>query len=79
MDRPVTPDPETSNPSWRKPVGALAIMAIIAAWAVVVAGAAPVVGTWHWALQAIFYLVAGIAWIFPVRPMLGWMETGRFR
>jgi len=72
-------EPENPNPSWRKPVGALAIMAIITVWAVVVVGASPVVGGWHWALQALFYLVAGIAWIFPVRPMLGWMETGHAR
>ena len=67
------------NPDWRKPVGALAIIGIITVWAVVVAGASPVVGGWHWSVQAIFYLVAGIAWIFPVRPLVYWMETGRFR
>lgn len=75
----MSPEPENSNPSWRKPVGALAIMAIIMVWAVVVVCASPVVGSWHWSVQALFYLVAGIAWIFPVRPLLGWMETGHLR
>jgi len=79
MDRPVNQLPPNPDPSWRKPVGALAIIGIITVWAVVVAGASAVVGGWHWTAQAVFYLVAGIAWIFPIRPMLGWMETGRFR
>jgi len=67
------------NPSWRKPAGALAVVGVIALWSVIVAGAAPVVGGWHWAVQAAFYLVAGIVWIFPVMPLVRWMETGRFR
>jgi hypothetical protein len=29
--------------------------------------------------QAIFYLVAGIAWILPLKPLLRWMETGKFK
>ena len=24
-------------------------------------------------------LVAGLAWIIPLKPLLKWMETGRFR
>jgi len=30
-------------------------------------------------VQAIFYLVAGIAWVLPVKPLLSWIETGRFK
>jgi hypothetical protein len=30
-------------------------------------------------VQAIVYIVAGIIWIFPMRPVLVWMETGRWR
>ena len=30
-------------------------------------------------VQAILYLVLGIIWILPLRPLLIWMETGRFR
>ena len=28
---------------------------------------------------AAFYLVAGIAWILPLKPLLRWMETGKFK
>jgi hypothetical protein len=30
-------------------------------------------------LQGLFYLAAGIIWIAPLKPLLRWMETGRFR
>jgi hypothetical protein len=67
------------TPTLRKPFGALAIIAIIIFWAVLVASLSPVVGGWHWTLQAAFYLVAGIVWILPLKPLLLWMETGRWR
>ena len=67
------------NPSWRKPAGIGMILALIALWSALVASAAPTVGGWHWALQAVFYLVAGIAWILPLKPLLKWMELGRWR
>ncbi len=67
------------TPSWRKPVGVLAILALITLWAVVIASLSNVVGGWHWAVQAVFYLFTGIVWITPMRPLLLWMETGRWR
>jgi nitrate reductase NapE component len=67
------------TPSWRKPVGTLAILLFIILWCVLVVTLAGGVGRWHWSLQAVFYLVAGIAWITPLKPALLWMETGRWR
>ena len=67
------------QPSWRKPVGALAILMLILLWVVAIASLSPIVGGWHWALQLGFYLVTGIVWIMPMRPLLSWMETGRWR
>jgi Protein of unknown function (DUF2842) len=67
------------NPSWRKPVGVLAILLLIAIWAVLVASLSALVGTWPILAQSMFYLVAGIAWIFPLRPLLSWMEIGKWR
>lgn len=68
------------TPSWRKPVGMLAILALIAAWCVAAASLSGVVAQWHWLLQAVFYLIAGIAWIWvlPLKRMLVWMETGKW-
>ncbi|MES1976209.1 MAG: DUF2842 domain-containing protein [Pseudomonadota bacterium] len=68
-------------PSWRKPVGMLAILALIALWVVLVASLSGVVGRWHALLQLAFYLVTGIVWLWllPMRRMLRWMETGSWR
>lgn len=68
-----------TEPSWRKPTGIFAILTLIAVWAALVASLSTLVGGWPVLLQAIFYLVAGIAWILPLKPLLRWMETGRFK
>ncbi len=65
--------------SGRKLAGIAMIVALIVLWAVLVASFSSVVGQWPILVQALFYLVAGIVWIFPVKPLLRWMETGRFR
>lgn len=65
------------TPTWRKPAGMLAILALIAIWCVLIASASATVGGWHWAAQLGFYLVTGLVWITPLKPLLRWMETGR--
>ena len=67
------------EPSWRKPVGIAAILLLILLWAVLVASFAGVVGRWPVLVQAAFYLFVGIAWIAPLKPLLRWSETGRWR
>ena len=67
------------TPSGRKPAGALMILALIVIWCVLVASFSSTVGGWPWPAQALFYCVAGIAWILPLKPLLMWMETGRWR
>ncbi|MGN6270259.1 MAG: DUF2842 domain-containing protein [Sphingomonas sp.] len=64
------------TPNWRKPVGMLAILAIILVWAVLVASLSGMVDRWPWPAQLVFYLVAGIIWIAPLKPLLRWMERG---
>jgi Protein of unknown function (DUF2842) len=67
------------QPSWRKPVGTLLIILLILVWSVIVLTITPHVVTLHWALQALFFTIAGTVWIIPLRPLLQWMEIGRFR
>lgn len=67
------------QPSWRKPTGMLLILAIIAIWAVLVTSASGWIGGLPGWMQAIIYIVSGIIWIAPLRPLLIWMETGRWR
>jgi len=68
-----------TEPSWRKPAGIFAILALIAIWAALIVSLSGTVGRWPVLIQSVFYLVAGIAWILPLKPLLRWMETGRFR
>jgi hypothetical protein len=67
------------QPTWRKPAGMLAILLIIFIWSIIVVSASGFIGAQHIAVQSIIYLVAGIIWIAPMRPLMIWMETGSFR
>ena len=67
------------EPSWRKPAGALAICALIVLWCGLVASLSHVVNRWPVWLQPVFYLVTGLMWIAPMKPLLRWMEAGRRR
>ena len=71
--------PPDIRPSWRKPAGILGILLLITLWAALVASLAAFVEKWPVLVQGIFYLVAGLVWIAPLKPLLRWMETGRFR
>ena len=67
------------SPSWRKPVGMIAILLLITIWCAVILSFAATVGGWHPMAQLAFYLVTGIIWITPLKPLLRWMETSRWR
>ncbi|OWK28675.1 DUF2842 domain-containing protein [Sphingomonas mucosissima] len=67
------------NPSWRKPAGMIAILMLITLWCALIVSFSATVNSWHWAAQMVFYLVTGIVWIAPLKPLLRWMETGRWR
>ena len=67
------------EPSWRKPAAIAAILALIIVWALLVASLAPSVGKWPVLLQTLFYVVAGIGWILPLKPLLRWAETASWR
>ena len=67
------------QPTWRKPAGMGLILLLITLWAVLVASLAGYIGDMPWPVQAIFYLAAGIVWILPLKPLLRWMELGKWR
>lgn len=67
------------QPSWRKPTGIFLILMLIILWAAIIVSLSTWVGDWPVLLQAIFYLAAGIVWILPLKPLLRWMELGRWR
>ncbi|WP_240047646.1 DUF2842 domain-containing protein [Sphingomonas panacisoli] len=76
----MTPN-DPGAPRWQKPIGVLAILALIAIWCVGVASLSPWVGQWHPLVQLVFYVTAGVAWLWllPIKRMLRWMETGRWK
>lgn len=80
MDRAIM-TPEPYAPSWRRTAGAFLILACIALWAILIVQFAGPVGRLPSLVQAVFYLVAGLAWIWilPLRRILAWSETGRWR
>ena len=73
------PDIVEHRPSWRKPAGMFIILGTIALWAFIVASFSEAIGRWPGALQALLYIVLGLVWIAPMKPLLRWMETGRWR
>jgi predicted membrane channel-forming protein YqfA (hemolysin III family) len=69
---------DPAEPSSRKLAGIAVIVLLIAVWAVLVASLAPLVGRWPILVQAPFYLAMGLAWIVPLKPLIRWIETGRW-
>lgn len=67
------------EPTWRQPAGMAMILLLIAGWAVVAVTIGEAIENAPWPLLALYYTVAGIVWIFPLKPLLRWMETGRWR
>jgi len=67
------------QPTWRKPAGILLILLLIALWAWAVVSASALIEGLPWPLHALYYVVAGIVWIAPLKPLLRWMETGKWR
>ena len=67
------------EPSWRRLAGIFAILLLIAFWAVLIATFANKIGQLPILVQAMFYLIVGIAWIAPLKPLLRWSQTGQWR
>ena len=70
--------PRTS-PSPRPLIGIALILLLIVGWAAFVASLAHTVGRWPVLFQAVYYLFMGLAWILPLKPLVRWIQTGRFR
>jgi Protein of unknown function (DUF2842) len=67
------------KPTWRKPIGILGMIVYIALWTILVVSQWAVIGEAHILAQAIIYCVLGVIWIVPLKPLLLWMETGKWR
>lgn len=67
------------RPTIRKPAGVFIILCMIGVLAWAFGTFAGELGRLHALIQAVIYLVAGVVWIAPLKPLLRWMETGKWR
>ena len=67
------------TPTYRKPVGILAIVLGLIIYAGVVARLIAPIGALPWFAAVPLYLVLGCLWLLPLGPLLQWMETGSWR
>lgn len=67
------------KPKWRNGVGMALILLLIAGWSWAMVSLAGLVSGMPVLVEILFYAFAGIAWVLPLRPLLSWMETGRWR
>ena len=58
----------------RKLIGTVALLVLVSVWALLaMALAQSVLTDIHGFVAAIFYLVAGLGWVLPARPLVSWM------
>lgn len=74
MDDRVQTKP-TGGTAWRKAVGVPLILVFLIAYAVVVVTIGERLPS-HWAIQGLYFLIAGTAWGAPLFPLLSWMDKG---
>lgn len=60
-------------PRWRNAVGILALVAGLIVYALVAMVAGATLVPEHWLLQLLFFVAAGLAWLWPARHLLRWM------
>ena len=58
----------------KKPIAIVILLAFIALW-IVVAGTigTRLGGAPNW-VQLVFYVIAGLGWVFPLKPLFAWMN-----
>ncbi len=56
----------------RTPIATFAIVLFVILWIAAAAVLADYVRPLHWAIQAVYYPIAGFAWVGPVRWIMLW-------
>jgi hypothetical protein len=71
--------PPRKVPTWRIPIGILALVGALLVYGGLVARfVAPWIASWTVLLQVPVYALLGVVWLLPLRRYLIWMETGRW-
>jgi uncharacterized membrane protein YuzA (DUF378 family) len=63
------------NRRMRKFIGAISMIGFVLLYALMIMGLAPriLIGA-HKGVELAFYLIAGLAWVIPLLPLIRWME-----
>ena len=59
----------------RKIIAMLITILFLALWIFGAATIGSSMTDWPQLLQLAFYVVAGIGWVFPLKPLMGWMNS----
>lgn len=63
------------NPRTKKFIGTIIMVIFVLFYILVVAGIAPrILNNQNKAVEMAFYVIAGLAWIVPLLPLVKWME-----
>src|SRR5262249_1711008 len=81
-DHIVTPYPSQSAPNRpmpiriRKLIGAVALIVLVVTWSLLAMALAqlPVIKS-NGVVEAIYFVVAGLAWVLPAMPLIKWMSV----
>jgi hypothetical protein len=59
----------------RKLIGAIALLVLVIAWALVaMAIAQPLLASANGLVAALYYVIAGFGWVLPAMPLITWMS-----
>jgi hypothetical protein len=56
----------------RAPIAIIVGLAGFALYVAAVMILSDTVFAWHWALQAVYFVIAGTLWVFPIRWLMFW-------
>jgi hypothetical protein len=59
----------------RKPLGALIIVVWILGYVAVAAVIGDRIASEHWFWKVLYFPIAGLAWVLPLKPLLRWMHA----
>lgn len=59
----------------RKFTGSLVLLAWLVGYIAVAAVVGDRIASEHWAWKLLYFPIAGIAWVLPLKPLLRWMHS----
>jgi hypothetical protein len=59
----------------RKPLGAVIIVVWLVAYVAVAAVIGDRIASEHWFWKVLYFPIAGLAWVVPLKPLLRWMHA----